>query len=167
LNHKENRMAQLTRPRWTHVALPVSDLDRSIEFYTSVTPLVLVAKNDDSNGRGAWLSNEDQVDSPFVLVLAEFIPEVGERFGIQPGEKVPTLAPFAHLGIELPNREDVDAVADRARAAGALRWEPMDMAAHIGYICAVNDPDGNTIEFSHNQKVHSTIQELWGDKLNA
>ncbi|HPU40634.1 MAG TPA: VOC family protein [Microthrixaceae bacterium] len=160
-------MAQLTRPRWTHVALPVSDLDRSIEFYTSVTPLVLVAKNDDSNGRGAWLSNEDQVDSPFVLVLAEFIPEVGERFGIQPGEKVPTLAPFAHLGIELPNREDVDAVADRARAAGALRWEPMDMAAHIGYICAVNDPDGNTIEFSHNQKVHSTIQELWGDKLNA
>ena len=79
-------MAQLTRPRWTHVALPVSALDRSIEFYTSVTPLVLVAKNDDSNGRGAWLSNEDQVDSPFVLVLAEFIPEVGERFGITPGE---------------------------------------------------------------------------------
>jgi lactoylglutathione lyase len=155
-------MAQLSHPRWTHVALPVSDLDRSIEFYESLTPLVLVRKNEDSNGRGAWLSNEGQVDSPFVLVLAEFIPEVGERFGISPGEKVPILAPFAHIGIELPNREDVDAVAEKARAIGALRWEPMEMAAHIGYICAVNDPDGNTIEFSHNQQVYSTIQELWG-----
>lgn len=155
-------MAQLTQPRWTHVALPVSDLDRSIEFYEQVTPLVLVTKNVDSNGRGAWLSNEGQVDSPFVLVLAEFIPEVGDRFGIRPGERVPTLAPFAHLGIELPNREDVDRVAEKAREIGALRWEPMEMAEHIGYICAVEDPDGNTIEFSHNQKVYSTIQELWG-----
>ncbi|MEU5397935.1 VOC family protein [Streptomyces sp. NPDC005963] len=155
-------MAELTEPRWTHVALPVSDLDRSIEFYERITPLVLVTKNTDSNGRGAWLSNKGQVDSPLVLVLAEFIPEVGARFGIQPGEKVTTLAPFAHIGIELPNREDVDTVAAKARETGNLRWEPMEMAAHIGYICAVNDPDGNTIEFSHNQKVFSTIQDLWG-----
>ena len=79
-----------------------------------------------------------------------------------PGKKATTLAPFAHLGIELPNREDVDTVAEKARAIGALEWEPMDMAAHIGYICAVKDPDGNTVEFSHNQKVFSTITELWG-----
>jgi catechol 2,3-dioxygenase-like lactoylglutathione lyase family enzyme len=155
-------MAELTEPRWTHVALPVTDLDRSIEFYTTVTPLVLVTRNVDSNGEGAWLSNKNQVDSPFVLVLAQFKPEIGARFGIRPGEKATTLAPFAHIGIELPNREDVDAVAAKARQQGALEWEPMDMAAHIGYICAVKDPDGNTIEFSHNQKVYSTIQELWG-----
>jgi catechol 2,3-dioxygenase-like lactoylglutathione lyase family enzyme len=155
-------MGTLTEPRWTHVALPVSDIDRSIEFYESVTPLVLVQRNEDANGRGAWLSNKGQVDSPFVLVLAEFNPDVAVRFDITPGSKIPTLAPFAHIGIELPNREDVDRVADAARAVGALRWEPMEMAAHIGYICAVNDPDGNTIEFSHNQKVYSTIQELWG-----
>lgn len=155
-------MAKLTEPRWTHVALPCTDLDRSIEFYEAVTPLVLVTKNVDDNGRGAWLSNPNQVETPFVLVLAEFKPEIGERFGIRPGEKATTLAPFAHLGIELPNREDVDAVADKARALGSLEWEPMDMAAHIGYICAVKDPDGNTVEFSHNQKVFQTITELWG-----
>lgn len=153
---------QLTEPRWTHIALPVTDLERSIEFYTTITPLVVVARNTDENGQGAWLSNEGQVETPFVLVIAEFIPEVGERFGITPGEPAPTLAPFAHIGIEMPNREDIDAVAAKAREIGALEWEPRDMAAHIGYICSVKDPDGNVIEFSHNQKVFSTIRELWG-----
>ncbi len=153
---------KLTQPRWTHIALPVSDLERSIEFYTTITPLVVVARNTDVNGKGAWLSNEGQVETPFVLVIAEFIPAVGARFGVKPGEPATTLAPIAHIGIELPNREDVDAIADKAREIGALQWEPQDMAEHIGYICAVRDPDGNVIEFSHNQKVYSTIRELWG-----
>ena len=152
----------LTEPRWTHVALPTSDLDASIEFYTSVTPLVLVARNEDENGRGAWLSNDKQVETPFVLVLAEFDPETARRFGQTPGEPIATLAPFAHIGIELPQREDVDRVADKAREMGALLWEPREMAAHIGYICAVRDPDGNVVEFSHNQKVFTTIRQLWG-----
>ncbi len=32
----------LTRPRWTHVAIPSSDLERSIDFYTQLAPLVVV-----------------------------------------------------------------------------------------------------------------------------
>jgi catechol 2,3-dioxygenase-like lactoylglutathione lyase family enzyme len=154
---------KLTEPRLTHVALPVSDLDASIAFYTELCNLVCVAQNEDENGRGAWLSNDKQVKDPFVLVLAEFLPEVGERFGQTPGEKVPTLTPFAHVGIELPTREDVDRMADKAREMGCLQWEPRDMAAHIGYICAALDPDGNVVEFSHNQKVFSTIRDLWGN----
>src|SRR5439155_5142884 len=114
----------LTQPRWTHVALPVSDLDRSIEFYTKLTPLVVVARNSDENGRGAWLSNDKQVEDPFVLVIAEFLPEVAKRFGQEPGEPHPTLAPFAHIGIELPTQQDVDDMAERARGMGALMWEP-------------------------------------------
>lgn len=155
-------MSQLAAPRWTHVALPVSDLDRSIAFYTSLTPLVVVARNEDESGRGAWLSNDHQVDSPFVLVIAELVPEVGKNFGMDTGRPMPTLAPFAHIGIELPNKEDVDAIAERARSMGVLSWEPRQMAEHIGYICAATDPDGNVIEFSWNQKVHSKIKELWG-----
>jgi catechol 2,3-dioxygenase-like lactoylglutathione lyase family enzyme len=153
----------LSQARWTHVAIPVSDLERSIEFYTQLTPLVVVARNDDDNGRGAWLSNDKQVEDPFVLVIAEFFPEVAKRFGQEPGVPHATLAPFAHIGIELPTKEDVDAMADRARDMDALLWEPQLMAAHIGYICAAKDPDGNVIEFSFNQKVYSTIRELWGN----
>ncbi len=122
------------------------------------------AREQGRNGRGAWLSNPGQIEVPFVLVLAEFIPEVGQRFNVTPGQKVPILTPFAHIGIELPNREDVDAAAARAKAVGGLRLGPVDMAAHIGYVCFVDDPDGNTLEFSHKQQVFETIQELWDGK---
>jgi catechol 2,3-dioxygenase-like lactoylglutathione lyase family enzyme len=153
----------LTHPRWTHVAIPSSDLDKSIEFYTQLTPLVLVSRQKDASGESAWLSNDHQVETPFVLVLVQFKPDFGPQFGIEAGKPVPTLSPFAHIGIELPNREDVDAVAERARALGSLHWEPMQMAEHVGYICAAKDPDGNVIEFSHNQKVYATIQRVWGN----
>ena len=156
--------ARLTAPRWTHVALPVSDLERSIDFYTTLTPLVVVARNQDENGRGAWLSNDKQVVDPFVLVIAEFIPEVGAQFDVEPGKPVPILKPFAHIGIELPERGDVDAIAERAKSMGALKMPPRDLAEHIGYVCFVEDPDGNIVEFSHNQKVYSTIGEIWGDQ---
>lgn len=152
----------LTTPRWTHLALPCRDLDKSVEFYTTVAPLVVVARNEDANGRGAWLSNDRQVETPFVLVLAEFPPAAAREFGQTPGERVRVLAPFAHIGIELPRREDVDAVADKARAAGTLEWEPRQMSPHIGYICSVRDPDGNIVEFSYGQQVFSTVRRLWG-----
>jgi lactoylglutathione lyase len=153
----------LAEPRLTHVALPCSDLDRTIDFYTAVTPLVVVARNEDANGRGAWLSNDKQAKDPFVLVLAEFNAEVAPNFGQEPGRPVPILTPFAHIGIEMPEREDIDAIADKGRELGYLHWEPRQMPEHIGYICALKDPDGNVVEFSHNQKVFSTVRRLWGD----
>jgi lactoylglutathione lyase len=155
-------MAQpLPAARWTHVALPVSDLDRSIEFYTGLTPLVVVSRTSDQGGRGAWLSNDQRVDAPFVLVLAEFSPDAGRAFGIQAGAAVPTLRPFAHLGIELDSRAAVDAVAEQARARGALHWEPAQLAPHIGYVCAAVDPDGNVVEFSFDQNVAATVRAWW------
>jgi catechol 2,3-dioxygenase-like lactoylglutathione lyase family enzyme len=158
---------KLTEPRWTHVAIPSTDLDRSITFYTELTPLVLVAKNKDASGQSAWLSNQNQVETPFVLVLVQLNAEVGSHFGIEAGKPHRTLGPFSHIGVELPQHEDVDAIAEKAREMGCLHWEPAQMAEHVGYICAVTDPDGNVIEFSHNQKVYETIRSLWGEKAGA
>ena len=104
----------LMEPRWTHVAVPVSDLDRSIEFYTALTPLVVVAHHEDENGRGAWLSNDKQVETPFVLVLSQLIPEVAENFDIKPGVPTRTLGPFAHIGIDGDHRHPAG-VEDGAR----------------------------------------------------
>ena len=145
----------LREPRLTHVALPCSDLDATIDFYEALTPLVVVARHQDDQGRSAWLSNAGQATDPFVVVLVEF-------FGQEPGRSLATLGPFSHLGIELPDRADVDAVAEVARERGCLHWEPRQLAEHVGYVCAVTDPDGNVVEFSHGQRVFATVRDLWG-----
>ena len=144
----------LTSARWTHVALPVGDLDRSIDFYTTLTPLVVVERFKDDDGESVWLSNAEQVETPFVLVLVCFNKDRGKQLGL--------LHPFAHLGIEVPSREDVDALADKARELGVLQWEPRDIGGVVGYVCAFKDPDGNVIEISHDQQVFSSVRRLWG-----
>lgn len=155
--------AVLTEPRLTHVALPCADLEATLAFYTSLTPLVVVARHEDEGGRSAWLSNDHQTGDPFVLVIAEVGgPAVDDRHAAHPAP-VPTLTPFAHLGIEVPRRADVDAIAERGRELGCLHWAPRQMAEHVGYICALVDPDGNVVEFSHDQKVFSTVRTLWND----
>jgi catechol 2,3-dioxygenase-like lactoylglutathione lyase family enzyme len=141
-------------PRWTHIALPSGDLDRSIAWYTEFTPLVVLDRREDADGQSAWLSHDGQVDNPFILVLVMFWRDKGKPS--------PIMAPFAHIGIEVPEREEVVAIADRARAAGCLTWEPTDMPDPIGFICAITDPDGNVIEISHNQGVFAKVQEVWG-----
>ncbi len=79
------------------------------------------------------------------------------------GKPSPVMTPFAHIGIEVPARSDVDSVADRPVAAGCLLVrEPADLPYPVGYVCAIADPDGNVIEISHNQGVYAKVQEVWG-----
>lgn len=144
----------LAAPRWTHVALPSSDLDRSIDWYERYTPLVVLSRMEDTNGQSAWLTHEGPADHPFVLVLVMFYAEQGRP--------QPQLAPFAHLGIELPGKDDVDRVAEQARAEGCLTWEPQQLPPPVGYVCAAHDPDGNVVEFSFDQGVYAKAREVWG-----
>ncbi len=143
-------------PRWTHVALRVTDIDATIDWYTTYTPMDLLDRREDESGYGAWLGHGDSPDSPFILVLAQFFPET-DPFKDAPIAK---LAPFAHLGIELTSREEVEAAAARGEADGWLRMPPTDMPPPIGYICMLADPDGNMVEFSHDQGVYAHARKL-------
>ena len=144
-----------TAMRWTHIALPCTDIDATIDWYTRFTKLELLDRREDADGQGAWLGHPDQGDKPFILVLVSFNSTHGK--GPQP-----IMAPFAHLGMEVTSRAEVEDIAKRGEAEGCLSWPPTDMPAPIGYICALKDPDGNMIEFSHNQGVYAKAQEVWG-----
>ncbi len=145
-------------PRWTHLALRVSDIDASIEWYRRYTTLELLDRREDDDGYGAWLAHPDSGDHPFVLVLVQFF-DGHDPYASTP---LPKLAPFNHLGIELPERGDVDAIAARARDDGCLAVAPQQLPDPIGYICMLEDPDGNLVEFSFDQGVYEKVREVWG-----
>ncbi|GII81471.1 hypothetical protein Sru01_64530 [Sphaerisporangium rufum] len=147
---------KLTRARWTHVALPSCDLDRAIDFYTTMTPLEVVARHRDGDGRNAWLADRGPAEEPFVLVLVEFAKDRGVPR--------PQLTPFAHLGMEVPERAEVDEIAGRARRMGCLHWEPRLLPPPVGYVCALTDPDGNVIEISHGQQVYEEVRARWAGR---
>ena len=146
-----------SEPRWTHIALRVTDMDATVAWFTEFTPLALIDRREDDLGCGAWLGMEGETNNPFILVLAQFF-EGSDPFA---GSPLAKLAPFAHLGIELPNKQDVDDIAAKASAAECLAMPPTMMPAPIGYICMLRDPDGNMVEFSWDQGVYATLAERW------
>jgi catechol 2,3-dioxygenase-like lactoylglutathione lyase family enzyme len=134
---------------WTHVALPARDLARSIAFYAQYAGMSVVHDRTDEPaaneaGRVVWLSDRTR---PFVLVLLQTARAVERPLG-----------PFAHLGIALASRADVDGVAARARAAGVLLGGPHDDGPPVGYWCFIADPDGHVIEFAYGQHVGLTVE---------
>lgn len=143
--------------RLTHVALPVLDVDASVAWYQDFTPLRLLDRREDEFGQSAWIGMPDMIERPFIIVLVSLNAD-------KPKGAQPTLAPFAHLGVEVPDRADIDAIAERGRAAGCLVWEPQQLPPPVGYICALRDPDGNLVEFSHDQGVYAAVAEIWGGR---
>ena len=144
-----------TTARLTHVALPVLDVAASVEWYEQFTPLRLLARREDDLGQSAWIGMPDMIERPFIVVLVSLNAD-------KPKGAQPMLAPFAHLGVEVPERADIDAIAERGRTAGCLVWEPQQLPPPVGYVCALRDPDGNMVEFSHDQGVYAAVAEIWG-----
>lgn len=147
-----------TRPTWTHIALAVKDIDKTIAWYERFTHLTLLARGEDEDGKNAWIGDASAAKSPFVLVVGQFY-EGHDPFAPAPH---PPMGPFAHIGIELPTKKMVDEISALAKAEGCLAFGPMQMPKQIGYICFVKDPDGNTVEFSFDQGVYEKAREVWG-----
>lgn len=144
---------------WTHLTLKVFDLECSIEWYETNTPLEVLRRFADDYGTGVWLADPGAGDAPFVLVLSQFVPDM-DPFGYAP----PTvLGPYAHLGFEMTSRDEVEEIAARAEKEGSLTYPVTQMLSPIGLICFVEDPDGNTVEFSYDQGTYAIWREEWGD----
>ena len=129
------------KPRFTHVALLVSDVDRTADFYIRYCGLkVLERRLDPKTGyRVIWLGE----DLNFVIVAFET-----DKKPIQSLSK-----PISHLGFSLSSREQVDQIAEFAKKEGLLNYGPVYFDEDVGYICEVLDPDGNSVEFNFGQKL--------------
>lgn len=130
----------------THIALPVSDLERSIEFYATYADMQVVHRRIDleSGVAVAWLTDQTR---PFVIVL------------IQTSSVHPVLSPLAHLGVGCRSREAMDMRCDKARQAGVLVGEPKDSGYPVGYWAFLRDPDGHTLELSYGQEIGLTVEQ--------
>jgi catechol 2,3-dioxygenase-like lactoylglutathione lyase family enzyme len=125
---------------FTHIALHVRDVDLCVAFYEKFCDLAIVHERLDNKGlRIVWLAEPDR-ESDFVFVL---LPGGGGRDQDD--------RDFSHFGFAMPSSEAVDAVAEKARAAGCLEWEPRQEPFPVGYYCGLKDPDGNFVEFSYGQ----------------
>jgi catechol 2,3-dioxygenase-like lactoylglutathione lyase family enzyme len=138
--------------QWTHLALHVKSLRTSIEFYELYTNLRVADRHSDAASTGmdvVWLSEGDKDGGlGFVMVLQEGAPT------IMPGAKPQSpLGPISHLGFGVNSREDVDAIAAKAKESGTLKLGPVYLNPYAGYLCIISDPDGHTVEFSHGQSL--------------
>lgn len=125
--------------RWTHITITVSDIDRSIDFYTTFCGLSVVRDRRLEGGGTVWLGPETPSDKkpPFLLVLGQ--GEVTSRMD--------------HLGFQCELREQVDEMAERGRQLGILVEPPTYLGSVVGYFTILSDPDGHLVEFTHGQPI--------------
>lgn len=127
--------------KFTHVALLVSDVDKTCDFYIKYCSLKVLSRRMDPNTgyRVVWLGE----DLKFVIVAFE-----GEKKPIQSITK-----PLSHLGFALESKDKVDKISEIAKEEGILNYGPVYIDADVGYICEILDPDKNSVEFSFGQKL--------------
>lgn len=128
----------------THIALPVADIERSIEFYATYASMQVIHRRVDTETGVAvvWLSD---LTRPLAIVL------------IQTAVVQTILSPIAHLGVGCQSREDMDALCERAQQEGVLLQAQQDSGYPIGYWAFLRDPDGHTLELSYGQEIGLTV----------
>ena len=123
--------------RWTHITINVSDLNRSIEFYTSLCGLTIVRDRRPEGRHNVWLGppTASGEDPTFILVMIQ--DEVKARLD--------------HFGFQCDSRAEVDRIAERARQQNILVEPPVNVGGVVGYFTMVRDPDGHIVEFTFGQ----------------
>jgi catechol 2,3-dioxygenase-like lactoylglutathione lyase family enzyme len=132
---------------FTHIALPVTQVDQSIAFYAKYARMQVIHRRTDSTTHSdvVWLGD---LTRPFIIVLIT-MPQVEV-----------SLSPIAHLGIGVATRNEVDRLCQDARLEGILLDGPTEGDPTVGYWAFLADPDGHTLEISHGQEIGFTVQQV-------
>jgi len=124
-------------PRWTHITINCSNLERSVDFYTSVCGLTIVRDRRLEGRHNVWLGPPTRSDEDPLFVLVIVQEEVKSRLD--------------HFGFQCDSREEVDRIAELARQQDTLVEPPVDIGGVVGYFTMVRDPDGHLVEFTFGQ----------------
>lgn len=119
------------------ITLPVADLDRSTAYYEAIGLTLNPAMSDHNSA--CFVIEEGH--SAFMLVTREFFQSMTE---LPIGD--PAKAPVGATSIYLDTKDEVDARAAAALAAGGTEPSP---ASDYGFMYqrGLADPDGNHVEF--------------------
>ena len=117
--------------------IPVTDLDRSIGFFTGVCGLSIVRDRRVEGGTTVWLGPKPPPDEQPAFVIVIHRADVRE--------------PLDHLGFQCDSRDEVTAIAERARMNGTLAEGPTDSGGSVGYFAVIREPSGHLVEFTHGQ----------------
>lgn len=151
----------------THVALPVADLDASLDFYRRFAGMDVVhrRRDDETGNEVVWVSDRTR---PFVVVLIESpraavagsgsAATVGEAALAAQDQRSGFLTGFSHLGVGCETRREVERRCEVARGEGRTVLGPLDSGPPVGYWAFITDPDGNNLELSHGQEVGLTVE---------
>jgi catechol 2,3-dioxygenase-like lactoylglutathione lyase family enzyme len=128
-----------TEVGFNHIALPVTDIDRSIAFYERWAGMQVVDRLEDPH-TGTKAARLNDKHSPFIVSL------------VQGGQAVEHhLAGLGHLGVGCADRDEVDRLTSEAEREGCLRRGPIDSGFPLGYWAFLIDPDGHQLELSYGQ----------------
>jgi catechol 2,3-dioxygenase-like lactoylglutathione lyase family enzyme len=135
----------LLSPRFNHVYLKVSDLDRSVAFYTAAFELERVKQIKKLKRTSAEGVSEEFETSLSLLKFPgqDFVLEIGKALDFQSEN---SSANYTHLGIEVA---DIEAASERILKAGGVLVRPValveteDITAKTMFFTG---PDGETIE---------------------
>ncbi|MBI3781795.1 MAG: VOC family protein [Deltaproteobacteria bacterium] len=131
----------------THVALPVTDIERSIAFYGRYAGMQVVHRRTDeqTGSTVVWLSD---LTRPFVVVLIQ-APMIDHSLG----------GMFCHLGVGVGSRNEVERRCVAAHEEGLQVMGPIDSGYPVGYWAYIVHPDGHNLELSHGQEVGLTVAQ--------
>ncbi|CAN5485211.1 VOC family protein [soil metagenome] len=128
-----------------HVFISVSDIDRSIDFYTAALAPLGITTRVDYAGKGGPPGHPD---------LKGFGADGRIFFWLRSGEAD---SRAAHVGFVADSRAEVDAAYHAAIAAGAsdnIAPSVRDYYDPRYYAASVFDPDGYSLEFTYKSWQH-------------
>jgi catechol-2,3-dioxygenase len=141
---EENEMAIAPRPQLGHIALTVTDLDSSIEWYSEVFDIKQLMEGPHEGGYMKLLADDAM---SFIIVLHRHDVNDGALFS----ERGTGLD---HVGFNVPTRDDLVAWQDHLEQHGVVRADAADKPLtqspiadeFYGSVLVFRDPDNIQLE---------------------